>query len=126
MRIRMQEAKGSHSPPRRMFTIRFPSIRVQPARSRAARVESMVLVPTLHSLGQRPWHSWQTRLKEGGEGRKEEGLKIPHLYSPVYKIVPLPKRCADTEWGLTSLPIHSTPKWQPGRVGPRLSWQHRS
>lgn len=42
--------------------MRLPSTCVQPTRSCAAWMESMVLVPTLHSLGHSPSHLWQNML----------------------------------------------------------------
>lgn len=54
---------SQHSQPRRMLRMRLPSTRVQPASSCAARVESTVLVPTLHALGHKPSHLWQKMLQ---------------------------------------------------------------
>lgn len=42
--------------------MRLPSTCVQPTRSCATWTESMVLVPTLHSLGHSPSHLWQNML----------------------------------------------------------------
>lgn len=50
--------------------MRLPSTRVQPASSCAARVESTVLVPTLHALGHNPSHLWQKMLQGQGVGHK--------------------------------------------------------
>lgn len=48
--------------------MRLPSTWVQPTRSCAAWTESMVLVPTLHSLGHSPSHLWQNMLVGASRG----------------------------------------------------------
>lgn len=77
--------------------MRLPSRRVQPPSSCAARVESMVLVPTLHALGHSPSHLWQKMLRTGtghqprhrrARGGRAAGNTHPHPHTPQPAFIP--------------------------------------